>query len=155
MPFGVSLGPLDSLVGTVLEAFGGNLVLTIGLAATGLLTYWFLDEYRDADDTAEAIEGAGDRADSFFGGTIGAFGSLLTVVLTITVTVANQLLMTGSALNEAIEAPALFGQAITGLIAFAGLKGLIPADPVIFAAIATLLFVLVLWARYSGGGSRA
>lgn len=148
MPFGVSL---DS----VLEVMGGNLFTLIGLAAIGLLAYWYLDERRSSDSAADTIERTGERADNFFGGLVGAFGSLVTVVLTIAVTIGNELLMAGSTVNQLVEAPALIGHVIVGALAYGGFRGLFPINATGFGWAFIILTLLVLWARYSGGESAA
>jgi hypothetical protein len=152
MPFGVSV---SAVIDTVLEAAGGNLFTFLGLAALGLLTYWFFDERGEEESVAATIEKTGERADSFFGGTVGAFGSLLTVVATIAVTIGNQLLMTGSMLNSVVEAPALIGHVIVGALAYGGLKGYFPINAAGFGWAFIILTVLVLWAKYSDGGESA
>jgi len=152
MPFGVSV---DSVVETVLEAAGGNLLTLIGLAALGLLTYWYVDERGEEQSAAATVERVGGRADDFFGGLVGATGSLLTVVATIAVTIGNQILMTGSALNTVVEAPAVIGHVILGAIAYGGFRGYFPINATGFGWAFIILTLLVLWAKYSDGGESA
>jgi hypothetical protein len=150
MPFGMSI---DGVVDTVVEVAGGNLFTFLGLAALGLLVYWYLDER--GDSAADTVDGVGRRADDFFGNTVGAFGSLVTVVATIAVTIGNQLLMTGSMLNSVVEAPALIGHVIVGALAYGGFRGYFPINATGFGWAFLILTVLVLWARYSDGGESA
>lgn len=152
MPFGVSV---DEAVDTVVEVAGGNLFTFLGLAALGLLVYWYLDERGSEQSAAATVERVGERADDFFGGLVGATGSLLTVVATIAVTIGNQLLMTGSMLNSVVEAPALIGHVIVGALAYGGFRGYFPINATGFGWAFLILTLLVLWAKYSDGGESA
>jgi|GEM_PF-6336672 len=149
MPFGVT-------VDTVLEVVGGNLFLLIGLAALFLVVYWYVDERGGEDQSAAAtVERVGERADDFFGGMIGATGSLLTVFATIGATIGREILMTGSMLNTVVDAPVLVGHLIAGALAYGGLRGYFPINAAGFGWAFLILTILVLWARYSGGEATA
>ncbi|WP_049934657.1 hypothetical protein [Haloplanus natans] len=142
MPFGVT-------VDAVLEAAGGNLFTILGLAALGLLVYWYLDER--GESASDTVESVGERADSFFGGAIGATGSLITVVASIAVTIGRELLMTGSMLNQVVEAPVVIGHVIVGALAYGGFRGYFPINAAGFGWGFLIITLLALWARYSGG----
>lgn len=146
---------IETAFDTVLGLVGGNPLTILGLAGLGLLIYWWLDERRSSGSAADTIEGVGNRADDLFGNTVGAFGSLVTVVLTIAVTIGNELLMAGSAVNSVVEAPALIGHVIIGLVGWAGFRGLIPVNATGYGWAFVILTLLVLWARFSGGESTA
>lgn len=148
MPFGVT-------VDTVLEILGGNLFTLVGLGALFLLTYWYVDERGEEQSAAATVERVGGRADDFFGGMIGATGSLLTVVASIAVTIGREILMTGSMLNTVVEAPALIGHLIVGALAYGGFRGYFPINATGFGWAFIILTLLVLWARYSDGGESA
>lgn len=144
---------MPGVIETAIEVAGGNLFTGIGLLALGMLAYWTFDERRDTDSAGETIERVGERADSAFGGLVGAFGSLVTVVLTILITIGNQLLMIGVQLNDLVEAPVVIGHLIAGALAYGGFRGYFPISAAGFGYGFVIITGLALFARYSGGGA--
>lgn len=127
----------------------------IGLLAVGLLAYWILDERKDADDPSETIEGVGERADSFFGVGLGAFGSLVVVVISIVITIGNQFAMLGGELVElATNGPPLLLSNLAGtLLAYAGLSGLVPVNATAYAIVVLALIVVAYGWRERRAGA--
>jgi hypothetical protein len=144
---------MPGVIETAIEFAGGNLFTGIGLLALGMLAYWTFDERRNTDSAAGTVERVGERADSALGGIVGAFGSLVTVVLTILITVGNQIMMVGVQLNDLVEAPVVIGHIIAGALAFGGFRGYFPINAAGFGYGFLIITVAALWARYSGGAS--
>lgn len=108
----------------VVDFLSGNWLLLIGLLAVGLLAYWAFDERQARGST---IEGVGERADMFFGGVLGSFGSLVMVVLTILTTIgANLVDLTGTVVMVLENGPPLLLVNIAGaVIGGLGLTGVV------------------------------
>lgn len=131
----------------------------LGFLTVGMLAYWTFDERDQTENLAETVERVGERARVVTGGIFGGLGSLIVVLVSIAVTIGNELVMSFTELAPLIEsAPALVGQVLLGLLAMANLEGYVPLEPWQFGAIfiATLLVTGVLkFGLGFGGGSSA
>jgi hypothetical protein len=130
----------------------------IGFLTVGMLAFWWFDERDQSENLAETVERVGERARVVTGGLFGGLGSLIVVIVSIAVTIGNELVMSFTELVPFIEtAPALVGQVLLGLLAMANLEGYVPLKPWQFGAI----FIAVLLATgvakfglgYGGGRS--
>jgi hypothetical protein len=100
-----------SVLGTVaLWGFG----VVIGVIGVATLIYWTLDEWRDADDVTEVVEGVGERS-----------GSAIVVIAGVLLTIGDQLIQLVADLVGMIDAPVIVGHIVGGFLGFLGLQGTI------------------------------
>jgi hypothetical protein len=143
-------------VGTVLGVLADNWLIGIGLFALALVLYWTFDERSDTSSAGETIERVGERAEVVTNGFLGAVGSLLVVVASIGLAIGTQLLELGVALNDLLgHVPILVGHLLFGLIAFAGLEGVIPVSQMQLGWIFLLITVVALIAKYGEDAGEA
>lgn len=88
--------------------------VVIGAIGVMVLVYWILDEWRDADDATEVVEGVGNRS-----------GSAIVVSLGVLLTIGDQLIQLGADLIGLIDAPVVVGHIVGGLLGWLGLRGTI------------------------------
>jgi Flp pilus assembly pilin Flp len=142
--------PLDFIM-----TYGGYI---LGFLAVGMLAYWTFDERDQTENIAETVEAVGDRAETVTGGLFGGLGSLIVVLVSIFVTIGNELVMSFTQIVPFLQmAPAVVGQVLIGLLAMANMEDWVPLKPWQFGAI----FIAVLLATgvakfglgYGGGRS--
>lgn len=98
-----------NLLGSVtLWGFG----VVIGLIGVVTLIYWILDEWTDADDATEIVEGVGERS-----------GSALVVIAGVLLTIGDQLIQLAADLVVMIDAPVVVGHLVGGVLGYLGLQG--------------------------------
>jgi len=98
-----------SVLGTVaLWGFG----VVIGVIGVATLIYWTLDEWRDADDVTDIVEGVGERS-----------GSAIVVIAGVLLTIGDQLIQLVADLIGMIDAPVLVGHIAGGILGYLGLQG--------------------------------
>jgi hypothetical protein len=114
--------PLDFIM-----TYGGYI---LGFLAVGLLAYWTFDERDQTESIAETVERVGYRAETVTGGLFGGLGSLIVVLVSIFVTIGNELVMSFTQLVPWIQmAPAVVGQVIIGGLALLNVEGYVPMKP--------------------------
>lgn len=131
----------------VLEFVGEYWWLLIGLLGVGLLAYLWTEEREKEGST---VEGVGNRLDDLFAMGLGGFASLVVVVLSIVITIGDQLAMLGEQLlMVASNGPPLLlvniAGAIIGALGLAGVVDVTAGAYVLGAAV--LLLVGVAWRR--------
>lgn len=127
----------------------------IGFLAVAMLAYWWFDERDQTDNIADTVERVGARAEVVTGGIVGGLGSLIVVLVSIFVTIGNELVLSLNQLAPWIQmAPAMVGQVLLGLLALANLQGYVPLKPWQFgtAFIAVVLVSGLL--RFTDTGGR-
>jgi len=143
--------PLDFIM-----TYGGY---ALGFLAVGLLAYWTFDERDQTENIAETVERVGDRAQSVTGGLFGGLGSLIVVLVSIFVTIGNELVMSFTQLVPMLQsAPAIVGQVLLGLLALGNLEGYVPLKPWQFGAIFIAILLATGVAKFGlgyGGGRGA
>lgn len=145
--------PLDFIM-----TYGGYI---LGFLAVGMLAYWTFDERDQTENIAETVERVGDRAQTVTGGLFGGLGSLIVVLVSIFVTIGNELVMSFTQLVPMLQsAPAVVGQVLLGLLALGNLEGYVPLKPwqfgVIFIAVLLATGVAKFGLGYGGGrGARS
>lgn len=124
----------------------------IGFLTVGMLAFWWFDERDQTENAAETVERVGERARVVTGGLFGGLGSLIVVIISIGVTIGNELVMSlGQIAPWVMEAPAVTGQVLLGLLAMANLEGYVPLKPWQFGTVfIAVLLVTVLLKYYDG-----
>ena len=143
--------PLDFIM-----TYGGYI---LGFLAVGMLAYWTFDERDQTENIAETVERVGDRAQSVTGGLFGGLGSLIVVLVSIFVTIGNELVLSFTQLVPMLQsAPAVVGQVLLGLLALGNLEGYVPLKPWQFGAIFIAVLLVTGIAKFGlgyGGGRGA
>jgi len=145
--------PLDFIM-----TYGGYI---LGFLAVGLLAYWTFDERDQTENIAETVERVGERAQTVTGGLFGGLGSLIVVLVSIFVTIGNELVLSFTQLVPMLQsAPAVVGQVLLGLLALGNLEGYVPLKPwqlgAIFIAVLLATGVAKFGLGYGGGrGARS
>ena len=138
--------------------YGGYI---LGFLAVGLLAYWTFDERDQTENIAETVERVGERAQTVTGGLFGGLGSLIVVLVSIFVTIGNELVLSFTQLVPMLQsAPAVVGQVLLGLLALGNLEGYVPLKPwqlgAIFIAVLLATGVAKFGLGYGGGrGARS
>ena len=121
-------------------------------AVVGILAaYWFIDEYRDADEASEAVAGAAERAGEAT--EKAARGTRYAVVgfAGIGASLAMEILQLGADLNAILGGvPVIIGHILFGGLTLAGLQGVIPFDREIAGFAFIFITVIALILRYGG-----
>jgi len=100
-----------NLLGTVtMWGFG----VAVGVIGVMTLIYWTLDEWRDANDINELVEGVGSRS-----------GSAIVVTMGVVLTIGDQIIQLITDLGAMIDAPVVVGHIVGGILGWLGLQGLI------------------------------
>lgn len=142
--------PLDFIM-----TYGGYI---LGFLAVGMLAYWTFDERDQTENIAETVEAVGYRAETVTGGLFGGLGSLIVVLVSIFVTIGNELVMSFTQIVPWLQmAPAVVGQVLIGLLAMANLEGWVPLKPWQFGAIFIAILLATGVAKFGlgYGGSRS
>ena len=122
-----------NILGTVtLWGFG----VVVGVIGVMALIYWVLDEWRDADDINELVEGVGNRS-----------GSAIVVTMGVVLTIGDQIIQLVADLVGMIDAPVVVGHIVGGLLGWLGLQGLITNGQ--FVALFGIVTVIALIWRAS------
>ncbi len=125
--------------------------LLFGLVLFGALVYWVADEWAEADGAADAVSGAGKRADRVTGEFLGAFGALVASVAMIGMTIGQQLLQTASMLEPILgQVPAVIGQLVVAGLGYLTLRGVIGLSAQQYGWIVLLITIVVLFIRFGG-----
>lgn len=121
----------------------------IGGVPALLLVYWFLDEWGDADDGADAIERVGERSRGLTAGLFSGMSSLVFSLLLVGVTLGDQLIRFLDQLLMVVAMdPMASGILGVGVLGSLGLSGVWDVGPVAYLGIAAGVLVLaVLWRR--------
>lgn len=121
----------------------------IGLFGVGLLLFWWFDERNDSNSAAETVERVGGRAETVTGGVFGALGSLAVVLVSIALTIGEQLLMTAGELGDLVgQAPVVLGHIAVGVLAWVGLSGMVSLSASQFGWLFVVITLIVLFMRY-------
>ena len=88
--------------------------VVVGVIGVMTLIYWALDEWRDADDATEVVEGVGERS-----------GSAIVVMTGVVLTIGDQLIQLVADLIGMIDAPVVVGHIVGGLLGWLGLQSTI------------------------------
>lgn|GEM_PF-6625113 len=142
----------------VLSLIGEYGWYVIGFLTVGMLAYWTFDERNQTENMAETVERVGERARVVTGGIFGGLGSLIVVLVSIFVTIGNELVMSFAQLAPWVQsAPAVVGQILLGGLALLNLEGYVPLEPWQFGGvfIAVLLATGVLKYGLGNGGARS
>jgi hypothetical protein len=135
----------------VVSALVANWQIAVGLLAVGLLVYWTLDERRMTSSAGETIERVGARAESVTGGVVGAFGSLVVVLISIAMTVGMEVASTGGDIVPLVtSAPVVVGHTLFGLLTFLGLTGTVPLTTVELGWLFLIITAIALALRFGG-----
>jgi len=150
---------LTPLQVNVLALIGEYGWYALGFLTAGMLAFWWFDERDQTENVAETVERVGERARVVTGGLFGGLGSLIVVLVSIFVTIGNELVMSFTELVPLIEtAPALVGQVLLGLLAMANMEGYVPLKPWQFGAVFIALVLATGVAKFGlgyGGGRSA
>lgn len=140
-----SFQPLQ--LGTALALLAEYWSYAIGFLVFGMLMYWTFDERDQTESIAETVEAVGERSRSATGGLVGALGSLVVVIISIGITIGRELVMS---LNEiapfVMEAPAITGQVVIGILALLNVEGYVPMEPwQLGLVVLSIILVTTLW----------
>jgi len=106
--------------------------VVVGVLGVMVLAYWILDEWRDADDATEVVEGVGERS-----------GSAIVVGTGVLLTIGDQLIQLVADLIGMIDAPVVVGHIVGGLLGWLGLQGTISQSQfVVFFGIVTVIALI-------------
>lgn len=100
---------MTGFLGTVALWGLGTIIGVIGVAT---LIYWIIDEWNDAEDATEVVEGVADRS-----------GSAIVVIAGVLLTIGDQLVQLAADLVGMIDAPVVVGHLVGGLLGYLGLQG--------------------------------
>ncbi|OYR61158.1 hypothetical protein DJ71_24420 [Halorubrum sp. E3] len=118
-----------NILGSVTMWGFGVFVGVIGVMA---LAYWVLDEWKDADDATEVVEGVGERS-----------GSAIVVTSGVLLTIGDQLIQLVADLVGMIDAPVVVGHIVGGLLGWLGLQGTISQSQfLVFFGIVTVIALI-------------
>jgi hypothetical protein len=142
---GVSLQPLQ--LGTAIALIAEYWTYAVGFLVFGMLMYWTFDERDQTESIADTVEAVGERSRAATGGLVGALGSLVVVIISIGITIGQELVMS---LNEiapfVMEAPAITGQVVIGILALLNVEGYVPMKPwQLGLVILSIILVTTLW----------
>lgn len=105
----------------------------VGVIGVMALAYWIIDEWRDADELEEVVEGVGERS-----------GSALVVTAGVLLTIGDQLVQLAADLVGLIDAPVVIGHVIGGVLGWLGLQGTItPREFLLAFGVVTV--VALIW----------
>jgi|GEM_PF-3817012 len=106
--------------------------VVIGAIGVMVLIYWVLDEWRDADDTTDVVDGVGERS-----------GSAIIVSLGVLLTIGDQLIQLVADLLGMIDAPVVVGHIVGGFLGWLGLRGTISEGQfLVFFGIVTIIALI-------------
>lgn len=106
--------------------------IIVGVLGVMILAYWILDEWRDANDATEVVEGVGERS-----------GSAIVVGTGVLLTIGDQLIQLGADLVGMIDAPVVVGHIVGGLLGWLGLQGTISQSQfLVFFGIVTVIALI-------------
>jgi hypothetical protein len=120
---------VDILGAVSLWGFG----VVIGIIGVMALIYWIADEWRDADDATEVVEGVGERS-----------GSAIVVVAGVALTIGDQLIQLVADLVGLIDAPVVVGHVVGGILGYLGLQGTISTSQFL-VGFAIVTVVALVW----------
>lgn len=104
----------------------------VGVIGVMALIYWVIDEWRDADELEEVVEGVGERS-----------GSALVVTAGVLLTIGDQLVQLFADLVGLIDAPVVVGHVIGGLLGWLGLQGAItPREFMLWFGVVTVIALI-------------
>lgn len=105
---------VSGLLGAVsLWGFG----VAIGVIGILTLLYWIIDEYREANNATDVVEGVGERS-----------GSAIVVITGVVLTIGDQIVQLVADLIGMVDAPVVVGHVVGGLLGWLGLQGQISTD---------------------------
>lgn len=106
--------------------------VVVGVIGVMVLIYWALDEWRDADDATDVVEGVGERS-----------GSAIVVTLGVLLTIGDQIIQLAADLLGVIDAPVVVGHVVGGLLGWLGLQGTISESQfLVFFAVVTVIALI-------------
>lgn len=106
--------------------------IIVGVLGVMILAYWILDEWRDANDATEVVEGVGERS-----------GSAIVVGTGVLLTIGDQLIQLVADLVGMIDAPVVVGHIVGGLLGWLGLQGTISQRQfLVFFGIVTVIALI-------------
>ena len=105
----------------------------VGVIGVMALIYWIIDEWRDADELEDVVEGVGQRS-----------GSALVVTAGVLLTIGDQLVQLAADLVGLIDAPVVIGHVIGGMLGWLGLQGTITAREFMLA-FGVVTVVALIW----------
>jgi hypothetical protein len=119
----------------------------VGFLVFGMLAYWTFDERDQTESIAETVERVGERSQVATGGLVSALTSLVLVIISIGITIGQELVMSLNQLLPFImEAPAITGQVVIGLLALLNVEGYVPMKPwQLGTVIISVIVVTSLW----------
>ena len=123
--------------------------LLLGLVLFGALAYWVADEWDDADGAADAVSGAGQRADRVTGELLGGFGALVASIAMIGMTIGQQILETAGALEPIVgQVPVVIGHIIVAGVGYLSLTGVIGLSAKEYGYVVILVTIVALMIRF-------
>ncbi len=123
--------------------------LLLGLLLFGALVYWVADEWQDAQSAADAVSGAGKRADKATGEFLGAFGALVAAVAMIGMTIGQQIMATASMLEPIVgQVPVIIGHVIVAALGYLTLEGVLDLSAGQFGWMVIVITIIALFVRY-------
>lgn len=123
--------------------------MAFGVGLFALFAFWVVDEWRDADSAAGAVQGAGKRADHVTGETLGAFGALVAGVGMIGMTIGQSLIETAGMLEPVLgQVPVLIGHFVVAGLGYLSLTGAIGLSAKEYGFLVILITVVALFVRY-------
>lgn len=117
-----------------------GLGVVIGVIGVVTLLYWILDEWRDANDATEVVEGVGERS-----------GSAIVVMSGVLLTIGDQLIQLVADLIGMIDAPVVVGHVVGGILGWLGLQGTITTRQFVIGFVAVTIIALVWRASTTRG----
>ncbi len=126
-----------------------NWPLLVGLLLFGGFSYLLIDEWGDADDAADAVMGAGERADRATGEFVGAVGALVAGIGMIGMTIGQEIASTASLLEPIVgQAPVVIGHLIVAGLGYLSLTGVLGLSAEQYGYLVILVTIIALFLRY-------
>lgn len=122
--------------------------MVLGVGIVGAFTYWVVDEWADADGAADAVQGAGERADRVTGELVGAFGALVMSLVMIAITIGDQLAEAVGMIGPLLgQAPMLIGQIVIAALGYLSLSGALGLSAAGYGYAVVLVLIVALFLR--------
>lgn len=137
----------------VWNLLASNPTLSLGIVLATLFVWWFVDEYRDADDREEAIRGTGRRARGGVESLLRYSRFSILGLAGLGATLSMEMLQLAAELNQVLGgAPVIVGHLLFGVLTFAGMAGAVPLTVQQLGFAFTFITVIALILRFSEAG---